>query len=457
MSIHPNSLCFVLCKCTRLLSPGCTYGYFKALPQLTSFSPCTYSWLIYSYTHACFLCADIKHIKYIFVHSEGFMYICSGVHTRFIPHAYARVYIYTICIYTGVATCGLSTCTCRYGTRTHTEADTWPSIPCACTQICIQLALGVHTEERTHVASMRTCRRAQRFSVRAVSSRVPPPAHARTGPSPLPGRVAPARGAGDERLVEEEEEEGAEGAKRRAGALRGAGPPPPTSPRRAHVTPARRSAQGEPASRRRWLRAGTARAGPPGRRPRAPVVRPARPAGQPGVAGAPAGRTGGRGLGARPRSRPSPVPASGCIPPAAQPQPRVGLDAAWRGRRAGVPATLRLSPRRPAGLVAGPSDRWGGRAGGAHLSEWSAASWGLGSPRACFGPAGRSRTVSFARVGGLVPRWGLRSDGARAPRWGEPDGCDPLCPLCRGVGLWPLAASGSCWWPQGAFPFGEVT
>lgn len=251
------------------------------------------------------------------------MYICSGVqtHTRFIPHAYARVYIYTICIYTGMATCGLSTCTCRYGTRTHTEADTWPSIPCACTQTCIQLALGVHTEERTHVASMRTCRRAERFSVRAVSSRVPPPAHARTGPSPLPGRVAPARGAGVERLVEEEEE-GAEGAKRRAGALRGAGPPPPTSPRRAHVTPARRSAQGEPASRRRWLRAGTARAGPPGRRPRAPSSAPrAPPASQVWRGRRPAEREGaGWARGPVPAPARFPRPAASLPPPSLSPE-----------------------------------------------------------------------------------------------------------------------------------------
>lgn len=117
-------------------------------------------------------------------------------------------------------------------------------------------------------------------------------------------------------------------------------------------------------ARRRWLRAGTARAGPPGRRLRAPVVRPARPAGQPGVAGAPAGRGGraqaGRAApfppqpGSRVRSHPARRPASA----------GVGLDAAWRGRRAGVLATLRLCPRQGAGLVAGPSDRWGERAGG---------------------------------------------------------------------------------------------
>lgn len=94
---------------------------------------------------------------------------------------------------------------------------------------------------------------------------------------------------------------------------------------------------------------------------------------------------GGRGLGARPRSRPSPVPASGRIPPAAQPQPGVGLDAAWRGRQAGVLATLRLCPRQRARLVAGPSDRWGGRAAGSppvRVVGGTSGSWAAPGPAA---------------------------------------------------------------------------
>lgn len=123
---------------------------------------------------------------------------------------------------------------------------------------------------------------------------------------------------------------------------------------------------------------------------------------------------GGRGLGARPRSRPSPVPASGRIPPAAQPQPGVGLDAAWRGRQAGVLATLRLCPRQRARLVAGPSDRWGGRAAGSppvRVVGGTSGSWAAPGPAAA---RAEPRSVVFPSGGpcdsvGPVVRRGPRA------------------------------------------------
>lgn len=176
------------------------------------------------------------------------------------------------------------------------------------------------------------------------------------------------------------------------------------------------------------LRAGAS--APPSSAPRAPpasqVWRGHRPV-----------AAGGRRLGARPRSRPSPVPASGRIPPAAQPQlesastrrgvgggqgswpPSGSVRARARGWWLGLVtggASGRAAGSPPVRVVGGPSGSWAARGGG------------------CPPRPGRSHAVSCAQVGGLVPRRGLWSGGARVPRWGEPDGC---ASLSQGSGVWP--------------------
>jgi hypothetical protein len=361
-------------------------------------------------------------------------------------------------VQTGMTACG------TYSQSACTQVCTWPAFlrahigthtdihprgpPTSCTQVCIapvHLQARARAHTHAHVAPLRA-HTDTRTKLLGANPSPSEPRRTRTRgrarrPLLCPGRAAPAGGTGAEQREEEEEkeeeEEGAEGAKRRAGVLRGAGPPPPTSPRRAHVTPARRSAQGEPASRRRWPRAGTARAGPPGRRPSPPPCRP-RPARQPGAAG-PRGR-GGRARAGR-AGRVGPVPASASFPPGPVPASRPG------SRLAPSPAAPRLSPSR-AHLggrrgARGPEQRRAGvgrlglvtgRSGGGRKPTCQS---GGPAPPGSWGGRGSARLRGArAEPQGPCARWGPRARrGLR--RWGRVPGWGDQCcaPLYQGAGV----------------------
>lgn len=199
--MHPNSLYFVLYKCTRLLPLWCTCRYLKHAQNWSFFSlVCTHSPILFS--------VQALNIGIHICMHRGFSSISTSrhAHTQLILHEYTRGCIARLWIYTGVHTSSFPYVYMQvwhtpqtfhrwraWHTHIHTEADTWPSSPCACTQTCIQLALGVHTQRRAHTwpLSERTWRRAQRFSASAAATRAR--AH-RSLPYPRAGSTGERRG-----------------------------------------------------------------------------------------------------------------------------------------------------------------------------------------------------------------------------------------------------------------------
>lgn len=66
-------------------------------------------------------CVQTLNTLNTYLYTQRVLCICSGVHTHTHDsyHMLTHVYTSTLPAYTGVATCGPSTCTCRYGTHTH--------------------------------------------------------------------------------------------------------------------------------------------------------------------------------------------------------------------------------------------------------------------------------------------------------------------------------------------------
>lgn len=153
---------------------------------------------------------------------------------------------------------------------------------------------------------------------------------------------------------------------------------------------------------------------------------------------------------------PVPAPARFPRPAASRPPPSLSPESASTRRGVGggqgswpPSGFLRASAR---GLVAGPSDRWGGRAGREPTCQSGRRLLGVLAARGPAAARGLPRSV--------VPKLGALCLGGACGQTGpaRPGGVSlTAAPYsAKGLGSGP-SASGSCWWPQGALPFGEVT